>query len=68
MKISNFKSHTKENIDIIENGSISDVIVLAKTHYNLFVPNSGKLYTMMCNKIKERLDKEGLPYDICRPE
>lgn len=55
-------------LQIIENGNIQDVINLAKTKYNIFVPNEGKLYTEMCNKIKARLDREGLSYEIVRPD
>ena len=59
---------TGKNMETIANGPIEEVIALAKSHYNIFVPNSGKLYTEMCNRIKARLDKEGLSHEICRPE
>jgi hypothetical protein len=54
--------------NFIDNGPINEIIKLAKTRYNIFLPNSGKLYTEMCNKIKARLDREGLPYDVVKPD
>lgn len=54
--------------NILENGTIWEVIDLAKRKYNIHVPNNGKLYTEMCNKIKARLDREGLSYDITKTD
>lgn len=53
---------------ILESGTIEEVIELAKSRYNIFSNNPGKLYTEMCNKIKARLDDAGLDYEIVRPE
>lgn len=54
-------------INLVENGPLNEFIDFAK-NYNIFQPNGGSFYTMMCTKIKERLDREGLSYDTVRPE
>ena len=61
-----FENIIGKELELLESGNIADVIQLAKTKYNIFVPNKGKLYTEMCSKIKARLDKEGVSHDICR--
>lgn len=53
--------------NIIENGTREEFIEFAK-QYNIFQPNGTKFYKMMCDKIKARLDHEGLDYEIVRPE
>lgn len=53
--------------DTIENSSIEDFINFAK-EYNIFQPNGTQFYKLTCQKIKERLDREGLDYEIVRPE
>jgi hypothetical protein len=57
----------QKNIELIENGNIQDVIIYAK-QYDIFQPNGTKFYKMMCDKIKARLDREGLDYETVRPE
>ena len=54
-------------IDKIENADISDFIDFAK-NYNIFQDSNSKFYDEICNKIKARLDREGLDYEIVRPE
>lgn len=68
MLIKILKNVILEEIDTIENGTVEEVIALAKRKYNIHVPNSGKLYTEMCNKIKARLDRESLSYDITKSD
>jgi hypothetical protein len=63
-----YYNHAGNCFDIIENQPIDKVIELAKTKYNIFVPSSGKLYTDICNRIKARLDREGLSHEIVRPD
>lgn len=57
----------QEMIQIIESGSLEDFIKLAK-EYNIFQQSTNKFYLSMCQKIKDRLVKEGLTEDIVRPE
>lgn len=54
-------------IDICENGTLEDFIKFAK-EYNIFQVPRAKVYTKMCERIKARLDREGLDYEIVRPE
>jgi len=65
--ITNQTNTLPEIIDMIENGTTQDFIVFAKS-YNIFQMGGTKFYQMMCDKIKERLDKEGLSYETVRPE
>lgn len=53
--------------NIIDNGTLDEFVLFAK-QYNIFQPARAKIYTHMCTKIKERLDREGLSYDTVRPE
>jgi len=62
----NFENFYK-NLELIENGNIQDVIAYAK-QYNIFQTNGTKFYKMMCDKIKARLDREGLSHETVRPE
>ena len=57
----------QDKIDLIDNGNIQDVIDYAK-QYNIFQTNGTKVYTTMCDKIKARLDREGLSHETVRPE
>jgi len=52
---------------IIENGTNEEFINFAKS-YNIFQPNGTKFYKLMCDKIKARLDREGLSHETVRPE
>lgn len=68
----NIKKHIiydyrKDIINIIENGSTQDFIDFAK-RYNIFQENGTQFYKIICDKIKARLDTEGLSYEIVRPE
>lgn len=57
----------QKNIELIETGNKEEFIAYAK-QYNIFQTNGTKFYKMMCDKIKARLDREGLDYEIVRPE
>lgn len=65
-KIINLNSYT-DKINLIENSTKEDFITFAK-QYNIFQQSNSKIYDEMCDKIKARLDREGLSYDIVRPE
>jgi len=52
---------------IISEGTIEEFISFAKK-YNIFQVSRSKRYTKMCDMIKARLDREGLDYEIVRPE
>ena len=51
--------------DIVENGELQDFINFAKS-YNIFQISNSKFYDLMCDKIKARLDREGLSYDVLK--
>jgi len=52
----------------INDPDIHNFIVFAK-QYNIFHPEPhAKLYIETCDKIKARLDREGLSYETVRPE
>lgn len=51
----------------IENDNLNDFIQFAK-NYNIFQPNGTAFYRIMCDKIKARCDREGLDYEIIRPD
>lgn len=53
--------------NIIENGTKEEFLSFAKT-YNIFQVPRTKIYKEMCDKIKARLDREGLDYETVRPE
>jgi hypothetical protein len=58
----------QQKIDIIDNGSMDDFIHFAK-NYNIFQPEPhSKIYEEVCDKIKARLDREGLSHETVRPE
>lgn len=59
--------YINDYITIIENGTIDEFINFAK-NYNIFLPPKTSIYRNMVAKIKERLDKEGLPYDTVKPD
>lgn len=52
---------------IIENGTTEEFIEMAKS-YNIFQTGKTSTYIFMCQKIKDRLDREGLDYETVRPE
>lgn len=58
----------KPNFDnIINDSNIDDFIQFAKS-YNIFQESNSKFYDDMCNRIKARLDREGLSHETVRPE
>lgn len=56
-----------EFFDKIENLSTTEFIQFAKK-YNIFQESNSKLYDDICNRIKARLDREGLSHETVRPE
>jgi hypothetical protein len=56
-----------QHMENIANGDLKEVIAFAKS-YNIFQTGGTKFYKAMCDQIKQRLDKEGLSYEIVRPE
>jgi hypothetical protein len=66
-KILNAVNKLNEFNDIIENKPLDEFIPFAK-RYNIFQENGTKFYQSMCDKIKARLDREGLDYETVRPE
>lgn len=52
---------------IIDEGTTDEFISFAKG-YNIFQVPRSKVYTKMVDRIKARLDREGLDYEIVRPE
>lgn len=53
--------------NIIENGTMQEFVTFAKS-YNIFQTPRTKIYKEMCDKIKQRLDREGLSYETVRPD
>ena len=51
----------------IDNLSTPEFIIYAKK-YNIFKISHSKFYDFVCNKIKARLDREGLDYEIVKPD
>lgn len=56
-----------EMLEQIDTMDANNFINFAK-RYNIFQMNGTKFYNEMCEKIKIRLDREGLAYDTVRPE
>lgn len=54
-------------IELIEYGPLDDFISWAK-EYNIFQSSTNKFYLSICQKVKDRLQKENLSLDIVRPE
>jgi len=54
-------------LDSVEKTNLEDFINFAKS-YNIFQESNSKFYDMVCDKIKARLDREGLSHDTVRPE
>lgn len=54
-------------IKIIDEGTTDEFISFAKG-YNIFQTPRTKIYSRMVDRIKARLDREGLDYEIVRPE
>lgn len=60
-------NYYKIYMNIIENGTTIEFLQFAKS-YNIFQESGTKIYETICNKIKQRLDKEGLSHEVVRPE
>ena len=67
MKIRQFRNIVQELEDKINNSNLDEFIAWAK-EYNIYQEGGTKFYKSMCDKIKERLDKENLDYDVVRPD
>ena len=52
---------------LIDDSSLEDFIKFAKK-YNIFQESNSKVYDNICDKIKARLDREGLSHETVRPE
>lgn len=50
-----------------EDPNLDNFIAWAKS-YNIFQQSNSKVYDKVCDAIKERLDNEGLDYEIVRPD
>ena len=59
---------TFKNFDEIINNSTKEEFIDFAKSYNIFQESNSKLYDMVCDKIKARLDREGLSHDTVRPE
>lgn len=59
---------TFRNFDEIINNSTKEEFIDFAKKYNIFQESNSKVYDNVCNKIKQRLDREGLSHDIVRPE
>jgi transcriptional antiterminator len=56
-----------DTMDFLENSSLEEFIKFAK-QYDLTITSGSSFYNLVINKIKERLDREGLPYDVVKPD
>lgn len=60
-------NYHQERLNFIDNNPIQEVIDFAKA-YNIFQSGGTKIYKDVCDKIKQRLDREGLTYETVRPD
>ena len=67
IKVKNITNIIDKMTDDINNLPTSEFIAYAKK-YNIFKTSHSKFYDMMCDKIKARLDREGLSHETVRPE
>ena len=67
MKIVHFNNFIDTMLHDIDNLPKDEFIAFAKK-YNIFKISRSKFYDFICTKIKARLDREGLDYEIVRPE
>ena len=51
--------------DLIESGPLAEFLTFAK-EYNIFQVSNSKFYDMTCDKIRQRLTKEGLTEDALK--
>jgi len=54
-----------EMFELIDTGDLNKFIEFAK-NYNIFQESNSKFYTQMCQRIKDRLNRENLNEDILR--
>ena len=54
-----------EMFELIDNGDLNKFIEFAKD-YNIFQESNSKFYTQMCQRIRDRLNRENLNEDILR--
>lgn len=54
-------------LNLIDNGNIDEVIKYAKNE-NIFADKINTWQRCVVERIKQRLDREGLEYDIVRPD
>jgi len=56
------------HLDFFINGPIDEVIEWTKKNLDINASNEGYFYNLRKKLIKERLDREGLSYDIVKPD
>jgi|LakMenEpi03Aug12_release.lakeMendotaPanAssembly.Ray.scaffolds.fasta_scaffold176111_2 hypothetical protein len=54
-----------EIFELIDTGNVNKFIEFAKD-YNIFQESNSKFYTQMCQRIRDRLNRENLNEDILR--
>jgi hypothetical protein len=54
-----------EIFTLIDNGDVNEFIAYAKT-YDIFQQSNSKFYTQMCERIRDRLNRENLSEDVLR--
>jgi hypothetical protein len=54
-----------EMFELIDTGDLNKFIEFAK-NYNIFQESNSKFYTQMCQRIRDRLNRENLNEDILR--
>jgi hypothetical protein len=54
-----------EMFELIDTGAVNKFIEFAK-NYNIFQESNSKFYTKMCQRIRDRLNRENLNEDILR--
>lgn len=52
-------------MDLISDGPLAEFLTFAK-EYNIFQVSNSKFYDMTCDKIRQRLTKEGLTEDALK--
>ena len=57
----------ENKLSFIDNAPLQEFIDFAK-NYNIFQNSNNKVYQIFCDKIKKRLDREGLSYETVRPD
>ena len=58
-------NEVNEIFELIDNGDLNKFIEFAKT-YNIFQESNSKFYTQLCQRIRDRLNRENLNEDILR--